>query len=315
MKNPLVINNGNEKEYCETVNKNSNTKGLGIRDDPVLHERDQAMEIFKETVEFENGRYIVQLPFRKSYNELSDNYFLAKQRFQNLWRRFGHDSELYQQYREIILDYTEQGINLNPNLLDLLINFRLNTIALCSDIKQAFLQMPFDFSGVMTNRVFIKSPNYSKKQNSREIFEADSSIQNTEIINQYATARLNPNSAPFEGFIDNSRAFTGTSVNKMNHVKTALLSKTIIYMKDRFGELKPIRALLDVGSMFSLMNKQIQIFWRLEDKGIKDVPTYNDYDKSLDSLKKSIAYIDGRYEKSYIEVELSWKKRLERAPR
>ncbi|GFS99799.1 uncharacterized protein NPIL_147041 [Nephila pilipes] len=117
MKNPLVINNGNEKEYCETVNKNFNAnttasvlKGLGIRDDPVVHERDQAMEIFKETVEFENGHYIVQLPFRKSYNELSDNYSLAKQRFQGLWRRFGHDSELYQQYREITLDYSEQGI-------------------------------------------------------------------------------------------------------------------------------------------------------------------------------------------------------------
>ncbi|GFW88491.1 DUF1758 domain-containing protein [Trichonephila clavipes] len=85
-------------------------KGLGIRDDPVLHERDQAIEIFKETVEFEKGRYIVQLPFRKSYNELSDNYPLAKQHFQNLWRRFGHDSELYQQYREIIRDYTEHCI-------------------------------------------------------------------------------------------------------------------------------------------------------------------------------------------------------------
>ncbi|GFX64930.1 integrase catalytic domain-containing protein [Trichonephila clavipes] len=174
--------------------------GLGIRDDPVLHERDQALEIFKETVEFEKGHYIVQLPFRKSYNELFDSYPLAKQRFQNLWRRFGHDSELYQQYREIIRDYTEQGIieevkteitdnklkrpvyylphqaikkdgrltsktrivfdagshqnnelslndclwpgiNLNPNLLDILINFSLNAIAFCSDIKQAFLQI------------------------------------------------------------------------------------------------------------------------------------------------------------------------------
>ncbi|GFT44616.1 integrase catalytic domain-containing protein [Trichonephila clavipes] len=175
-------------------------KDLGIRDDPVLHERDQFIEIFKETVEFEKGRYIVQLPFRKSYDELSDNYPLAKQHFQNLWRRFGHDSELYQQYREIIHDYTEQGIieevkteitdneikrpvyylphqavrkdgrltlktrivfdagshqnnelslndclwpgiNLNPNLLDILIDFRLNAIAFCSDIKQAFLQI------------------------------------------------------------------------------------------------------------------------------------------------------------------------------
>ncbi|GFW44806.1 integrase catalytic domain-containing protein [Trichonephila clavipes] len=171
-----------------------------MRDEPILFERDQAIEIFKETVEFKKGRYIVQLPFRKSYNELSDNYPLAKQRFQNLWRRFGHYSELYQQYREIISDYTEQGIieeakteitdnelkrpvyysphqavrkdghltsktrivfdagshqnnelslndclwpgiNLNPNLLDILINFRLNAIAFGSDIKQAFQQI------------------------------------------------------------------------------------------------------------------------------------------------------------------------------
>ncbi|GFU74017.1 uncharacterized protein TNCV_1641431 [Trichonephila clavipes] len=114
-------------------------QGLGIRDDPVLHERDQAIEIFKETVEFEKGRYIVQLPFRKSYDELSDNYPLAKQRFQNLCRRFGHDSELYQQYREIIRDYTEQGIieEVKTEITD----NKLNAIAFCSDIKQAFLQI------------------------------------------------------------------------------------------------------------------------------------------------------------------------------
>ncbi|GFS50130.1 DUF1758 domain-containing protein [Trichonephila clavipes] len=98
--NKMYANNSKPKAFM----------GLGIRDDLVLHETDQAIEIFKETVEFEKGRYIVQLSFRKSYNELSDNYPLAKQRFQNLWRRFGHDSELYQQYREIIRDYTEQGI-------------------------------------------------------------------------------------------------------------------------------------------------------------------------------------------------------------
>ncbi|GFT20169.1 integrase catalytic domain-containing protein [Trichonephila clavipes] len=120
----------NKQGQCFLVNNDSiqdtlklffDLEGLGIRDDPVLHERDQAIQIFKETVEFEKGRYIVQLPFRKSYNELSDNYPLAKQCFQNLWRRFGHDSELYQQYREIIRDYREQ--------------------AFCSDIKQAFLQI------------------------------------------------------------------------------------------------------------------------------------------------------------------------------
>ncbi|GFW25950.1 integrase catalytic domain-containing protein [Trichonephila clavipes] len=140
-------------------------EGLRIRDDPVLHERDQAIEIFKETVEFEKGRHIVQLPFRKSYYKLSDNYPLAKQRFQNLWRRFGHDSELYQQYREIIHDYTEQGIiaevktEITDNKLKRPVYYlphqavrkdgRLTSKTrivfdagtFCSDIEQAFLQI------------------------------------------------------------------------------------------------------------------------------------------------------------------------------
>ncbi|GFV72257.1 integrase catalytic domain-containing protein [Trichonephila clavipes] len=144
--------------------KSTLKEGLGIRDDPVLHERDQALEIFKQTVEFEKGCYIVQLPFRKSYNELSDNYPLAKQSFQNLWRRFGHDSELYQQYREIIRDYTEQGIieevktEITDNKLKRPVYYlpheairkdgRLTSKtriiecnSLYSDIKQAFLQI------------------------------------------------------------------------------------------------------------------------------------------------------------------------------
>ncbi|GFU38510.1 uncharacterized protein NPIL_451961 [Nephila pilipes] len=82
-------------------------EGLGIRDDPVVHERDQAMEIFKETVEFQNGRYIVQLPFRKSYNELSDNYSLAKQRLQNLWRRIATIRHHIEKYKHEFPDTVE----------------------------------------------------------------------------------------------------------------------------------------------------------------------------------------------------------------
>ncbi|GFS43897.1 uncharacterized protein NPIL_678071 [Nephila pilipes] len=81
-----------KQRHCFLLNNDSiqdtlklifDLEGLRIRDDPVLQERDHAMENFKETVAFENGRYT---------------------------RRFGHNSELYQQYREIIRDYTEQGI-------------------------------------------------------------------------------------------------------------------------------------------------------------------------------------------------------------
>ncbi|GFX28963.1 integrase catalytic domain-containing protein [Trichonephila clavipes] len=173
-------------------------ESLGIKDDPCYRKDDQAMNIFKETVQYNNNRYVVELPFRKHWKELSNNISVAKQRFQSLWGRLRRDKTLYTQYKETILDYLNQGIiekvndteinvhkpmyylphqaikkegrvttstrivfdaashqanelslndclwpgpNLNPNLLDVLINFRLNRVAISSDIRQAFLQI------------------------------------------------------------------------------------------------------------------------------------------------------------------------------
>ncbi|GFU75138.1 uncharacterized protein TNCV_2055811 [Trichonephila clavipes] len=173
-------------------------ESLGIKDDPCYRKDDQAMNIFKETVQYNNNRYVVELPFRKHWNELSNNISVAKQRFQSLWGRLRRDKTLYTQYKETIQDYLNQGIiekvndteinvhkpmyylphqaikkegrvtistrivfdaashqanelslndclwpgpNLNPNLLDVLINFRLNQVAISSDIRQAFLQI------------------------------------------------------------------------------------------------------------------------------------------------------------------------------
>ncbi|GFS60150.1 integrase catalytic domain-containing protein [Trichonephila clavipes] len=79
-------------------------ESLGIKDDPCYRKDDQAMNIFKETVQFNNNRYVVELPFRKHWNELSNNISVAKQRFQSLWGR-------------------------------------LNRVAISSDIRQAFLQI------------------------------------------------------------------------------------------------------------------------------------------------------------------------------
>ncbi|GFX93424.1 integrase catalytic domain-containing protein [Trichonephila clavipes] len=170
-------------------------ESLGIKDDPCYRKDDQAMNIFKETVQYNNNRYVVELPFRKHWNELSNNISVAKQRFQSLWGRLRRYKTLYTQYKETIQDYLNQGIiekvndteinvhkpmyylphqaikkegrvttstrivfdaashqanelslndclwpgpNLNPNLLDVLINFRLNRVAISSDIRQAF---------------------------------------------------------------------------------------------------------------------------------------------------------------------------------
>ncbi|GFT81438.1 DUF1758 domain-containing protein [Trichonephila clavipes] len=63
-------------------------ESLGIKDDPCYRKDDQAMNIFKETVQYNNNRYVVELPFRKHWNELSNNISVAKQRFQSLWEGY-----------------------------------------------------------------------------------------------------------------------------------------------------------------------------------------------------------------------------------
>ncbi|GFX97862.1 DUF1758 domain-containing protein [Trichonephila clavipes] len=85
-------------------------KYFGIKDDPCYRKDDQAMNILKETVQYNNNRYVVELPFRKHWNELSNNISVAKQRFQSLWRRLRMNKTLYTQYKEMIQDYLNQGI-------------------------------------------------------------------------------------------------------------------------------------------------------------------------------------------------------------
>ncbi|GFV90672.1 integrase catalytic domain-containing protein [Trichonephila clavipes] len=84
-------------------------ESLGIKDDPCYRKDDQAMDIFKETVQY-NNRYVVELPFHKHWNELSNNISVAKQRFQSLWRRLRRNKTLYTQCKETIQDYLNQGI-------------------------------------------------------------------------------------------------------------------------------------------------------------------------------------------------------------
>ncbi|GFW76734.1 integrase catalytic domain-containing protein [Trichonephila clavipes] len=94
----------------DTLKQFFELESLGIKDDPCYRKDDQAMNIFKETVQYNNNRYVVELPFRKHWNELSNNIYVAKQRFQSLWRRLRRNKTLYTQYKETIQDYLNQGI-------------------------------------------------------------------------------------------------------------------------------------------------------------------------------------------------------------
>ncbi|GBN34046.1 hypothetical protein AVEN_176286-1 [Araneus ventricosus] len=184
---------GNDIKKCWQL------ESIGIKDDPSYNEVDQSLETFEKTIRYKDNHYEVELPWKRDWHELNDNYSVTKKRLDSLVRRFKKNPDLNLQYRETLHDYEKNGIiekvpnpekpinkpvfymphqpvftdeslttkmrivfdassshsfqhlslndclwpgpNLNSNIFDILINFRLNKFAIISDIEKAFLQL------------------------------------------------------------------------------------------------------------------------------------------------------------------------------
>ncbi|GFQ79001.1 uncharacterized protein TNCT_433741 [Trichonephila clavata] len=87
-------------------------ESLGIKDEPCYREDYEAMNVFKETVWNNNNQYVVELPFRKDWNGSSENFSVAKQLSQELWRKLQGDEAFNTQCKKktTILDYLNQEI-------------------------------------------------------------------------------------------------------------------------------------------------------------------------------------------------------------
>ncbi|GFX49764.1 integrase catalytic domain-containing protein [Trichonephila clavipes] len=96
-------------------------ESIGVKNEN-CSEEDVSFEMFKQRVHFKNGRYEVELPWKRDSNELSDNFSLAKRRLGSLMRKMQRDKVLYSEYY-------------------LLISFRSNKIAVLADVEKAFLQI------------------------------------------------------------------------------------------------------------------------------------------------------------------------------
>ncbi|GFX63419.1 DUF1758 domain-containing protein [Trichonephila clavipes] len=91
-----------EIESLGILDKGSMTLGNG--DEKMLSE-------FDKSVNFVDGRYRVNLPWKPGMREaLQNNKTVARKRFEGLVRRFKCDHELFYEYKDVIDDYVREGI-------------------------------------------------------------------------------------------------------------------------------------------------------------------------------------------------------------
>ncbi|GFW21319.1 uncharacterized protein TNCV_1531441 [Trichonephila clavipes] len=85
-------------------------ESIGVKNENCISEEDVSFEMFKQRVHFKNGRYEVELPWKRDSNELSDNFSLAKRRLGSLMRKMQRDKVLYSEYCKILKNYLDVGI-------------------------------------------------------------------------------------------------------------------------------------------------------------------------------------------------------------
>ncbi|KFM71288.1 hypothetical protein X975_00963, partial [Stegodyphus mimosarum] len=84
---------------------------LGIKEKEELNIVDKALiDEFEKNLKFANERYETDLLWKFSYDELGNNYFLAKKRFQELEKNFSTNDWVANEYREIINDQKQNGV-------------------------------------------------------------------------------------------------------------------------------------------------------------------------------------------------------------
>ncbi|GFY30309.1 integrase catalytic domain-containing protein [Trichonephila clavipes] len=142
----------NVEELCNNYYAIPNVKDAELtavdEDLHLLEVRLESLEQYREIIRDYTEQGIIE----EVKTEITDNklkrpvYYLPHQAIRKDGRltsktRIVLDAGSHQNNELSLNDCLWPGINLNPNLLDILINFRLNAIAFCSDIIQAFLQI------------------------------------------------------------------------------------------------------------------------------------------------------------------------------
>ena len=86
-------------------------ESIGILSSEKSIQEEQVVSKFEETVFFENGQYVVSLPWKSDIHRpvLVDNFHQANQRLFSLERKFKKSPELGKRYYDVLDDYEKQG--------------------------------------------------------------------------------------------------------------------------------------------------------------------------------------------------------------
>ncbi|MEM7375694.1 MAG: hypothetical protein AAF587_44285, partial [Bacteroidota bacterium] len=98
-------------------------ESIGISDNPIENDDEKALESFRQSVRFQDGRYHVSWPWiEENRKRLPTNYDLAYRRFETLTTRLKSDPSLLKAYQNTIDEQTKRGFvetvpqnELNPN--------------------------------------------------------------------------------------------------------------------------------------------------------------------------------------------------------
>ncbi|GFX12286.1 DUF1758 domain-containing protein [Trichonephila clavipes] len=130
-----------EIESLGILDKGSVTLGNG--DEEILRK-------FDKSVNFVDGRYRVNLPWKPGMREaLQNNKTVARKRFEGLVRRFKSDHELFCEYKDVIDDYVREGIverTSCDSLLDSQGFYLPHHAVICSDKTTSRIRIVFDGS-------------------------------------------------------------------------------------------------------------------------------------------------------------------------
>ncbi|XP_065891682.1 uncharacterized protein [Dysidea avara] len=87
-----------------------NLESIGISDSPKSSDDDQALEMFNNTVKFDDGRYLVQWPWKESPQLLPENYQLAVGRLKSTLNRLKRNPRLLEMYSAVIQEQVDRGV-------------------------------------------------------------------------------------------------------------------------------------------------------------------------------------------------------------